>query len=740
MDLATGSLTGVALERNDGFDAFQSVSFTLPGSASASFGVAWADFDGDGDLDAAVNNQGGFSRLFRNDGSSFSELPFGIVPANTYSSTWGDVDNDGDLDLLAASSSGDLSAATGVDLLVNDGAGSFAAAGLHIPAGFNGSASWVDYDQDGDLDFFVQGGCSGSVGCQPSRLFRNDISKTNARPVAPSGLSAVQLADGRIRLAWSPGSDLQTTNVNLLTYELRIGTTSGQINICAPPADAGTGARRVCRPGPIRTNSWYLRGLPAGTYYWSVQAVDTAFAGSAWATQGTFMVTNTPPEVGLIADQRTLPGVPVSLTVAVSDGQSAPDQIVVAVTCTNTLMLPASGISLSGTTAQRSLVLTPSPLYAGETWVRATATDPQGSFTVREFRLIVDQFTEQDLGFDTPATYVLNASVVDLDDDGDLDLFLNGGLTRSSVSYPRMIGRNPGNGAFVWEPWNATNDPLSQVDWANSAQAWLDWDKDGRLDLVVNAGGAVCVFRNLGSGFAALPRVTRVGGFGGVSWNDFNHDGLIDGFQGSEILRQEGPLRFLALPQAPGGNPSWGNWIDFDSDGSADLLSGTVIYRQAANSFVMTTNVLEATFTRAVGDMDADGDDDVIGAYNSDIILSLNAGGVFTRKACGGSSYGNVLWGDFDHSGFNDLAYSYALYNGWPAHLHLNDGTPGFPLTNTVFSSAVTGALLAGDFDGDGDLDLLSTGGSLRLIRNRLGRTNAAPSTPVRWRSDAAHQ
>jgi len=38
---------------------------------------------------------------------------------------------------------------------------------------------------------------------------------------------------------------------------------------------------------------------------------------------------------------------------------------------------------------------------------------------------------------------------------------------------------------------------------------------------------------------------------------------------------------------------------------------------------------------------------------------------VFTRKACGGNSYGNVLCGDFDHNGFNDLAYSYALYNGW---------------------------------------------------------------------------
>jgi len=238
-----------------------------------------------------------------------------------------------------------------------------------------------------------------------------------------------------------------------------------------------------------------------------VQAVDTAFAGSAWATQATFTVTNTPPDVGLIADQHTLPGVPVS---AHGSSQRWPKRARPNCGGCHLHQRPAvcrpPGSRFPAPLAQRALVLTPSLLYAGETWVRATATDPQGSFTAREFRLIVDQFTEQDLGFEMPATYVLNASVVDLDDDGDLDLFLNGGLTRSGVSYPRMIGRNAGNGAFVWEPWNATNDPLSQVDWANSAQAWLDWDMDGRLDLVVNAGAPCACSATWGPDLRPCPR------------------------------------------------------------------------------------------------------------------------------------------------------------------------------------------------------------------------------------------
>ena len=71
-----------------------------------------------------------------------------------------------------------------------------------------------------------------------------------------------------------------------------MGTASGGNQVFSGMADA-TGLRRlpargVAQPG-LSTSEWTLR-LPAGTYYWSVQAVDTAFAGGAWASEQTVTV------------------------------------------------------------------------------------------------------------------------------------------------------------------------------------------------------------------------------------------------------------------------------------------------------------------------------------------------------------------------------------------------------------------------------------------------------------------
>jgi hypothetical protein len=54
-------------------------------------------------------------------------------------------------------------------------------------------------------------------------------------------------------------------------------------------ADVVSGTRLVPERGPVQpgvsTNEWTLEQLPAGTYYWSVQAVDGAFAGGSWAAE-----------------------------------------------------------------------------------------------------------------------------------------------------------------------------------------------------------------------------------------------------------------------------------------------------------------------------------------------------------------------------------------------------------------------------------------------------------------------
>jgi hypothetical protein len=69
-------------------------------------GVAWGDYDGDGDLDMYAANDFGRDALLRNNGdgtfSDVSKETGAFDPGYGMSSSWGDVDNDGDLDLYVS--------------------------------------------------------------------------------------------------------------------------------------------------------------------------------------------------------------------------------------------------------------------------------------------------------------------------------------------------------------------------------------------------------------------------------------------------------------------------------------------------------------------------------------------------------------------------------------------------------------------------------------------------------------
>ncbi len=124
-------------------------------------GVAFADVNGDGFVDLYVSNKGGANKLYLNSGNgSFNDVTAsagaGIdSPGFTMGSVFGDYDGDGDVDLyLATGGQYEIEANR---LFANNGDGTFtdvtAEAGVGLKA-FTYSASFADYDNDGDLDLY----------------------------------------------------------------------------------------------------------------------------------------------------------------------------------------------------------------------------------------------------------------------------------------------------------------------------------------------------------------------------------------------------------------------------------------------------------------------------------------------------------------------------------------------------------------------------------------------------------
>ncbi|MCP4410515.1 MAG: VCBS repeat-containing protein, partial [Gammaproteobacteria bacterium] len=132
-------------------------------------GLAWGDYDGDGDPDLFfVNFQGaikaplgnnamtvGRSALYRNEGAGhfidITEIAGLAQPSFGLGAAWGDYDNDGDLDLYITNYGPNT-------LYRNNGDGTFTdvaeAAGVGDDR-FSAGCVWGDYDNDGHIDLYV---------------------------------------------------------------------------------------------------------------------------------------------------------------------------------------------------------------------------------------------------------------------------------------------------------------------------------------------------------------------------------------------------------------------------------------------------------------------------------------------------------------------------------------------------------------------------------------------------------
>ncbi len=219
---------------------------------------------------------------------NFYDIHAGLIGVEFGSAAWGDYDNDGDLDILLTGE-GEY---YGYDVIIsrvyrNEGDYNFTDIEAGLSPVNNGSVAWGDYDNDGDLDILLTGSETSYPYNETSRVYRNDVIDANTAPGTPANLSA-SVSSGKVSLSWDKSTDNETQQ-NALTYNLRIGTSSGGVQISSPMADVSNGYRKVAAMGNTnQNNSWEIENLSCGKYYWSVQAVDNAYAGSAFATESSF--------------------------------------------------------------------------------------------------------------------------------------------------------------------------------------------------------------------------------------------------------------------------------------------------------------------------------------------------------------------------------------------------------------------------------------------------------------------
>ncbi|MDZ7266873.1 MAG: FG-GAP-like repeat-containing protein [candidate division KSB1 bacterium] len=340
--------------------------------------------------------------------------------------------------------------------------------------------------------------------------------------------------------------------------------------------------------------------------------------------------------------------------------------------------------------------------------------------------------------------YGHGASFGDYDGDGRPDIY--------AITYAanNLLYRNNGNGTFTDIAAAAgVQDPAGR----DRGMASADYDNDGDLDIYIMTGSSRSIlYRNNGNNtFSEVTQAAGVNMTGqgqGVAWGDYDNDGLLDLFVTQTVedncLFRQNPDHTFSDVTLSAGIGSYSEslqpvFFDVDLDGDLDLF----VTRKELQPNLLYLNNGNGTFTEqaaawgiaastphsqgaAVGDYDRDGDFDVyVCSYDSPNLLFRNNGRSFTEVAAsagvsvGAAGNRGALFADFDDDGWLDL---YVTRND-DNRLFRNNGDGTF---SDVSAAAGVNDFNRGyspscaDYDGDGDLDIFftNTGQNSVLYRN----------------------
>ncbi len=242
-----------------------------------------------------------------------------------------------------------------------------------------------------------------------------------------------------------------------------------------------------------------------------------------------------------------------------------------------------------------------------------------------------------------------------------------------------------------YTPWTAVDSGLKSSQ--GRGAAWIDYDGDGDLDLFLpnynssDSSESSKLYRNDGGKFTDTNSAIVAMFSGESDWGDYDNDGDLD-----LVLTRSGTTKlyrndsgylfdtYMSLGSSWAGDVAWG---DYDNDGDLDLaIIGESSISQISGKWVYSASL-----------------------YN-------NNKGTFTKvdAQLGQASFGSINWGDYDNdrdldlliSGFDSESEQYI------AKVFRNDNGRFTNINANLVP--VYGESAWGDYDGDGNLDILLTG------------------------------
>ncbi|MGH1364209.1 MAG: YCF48-related protein [Calditrichia bacterium] len=291
------------------------------------------------------------------------------------------------------------------------------------------------------------------------------------------------------------------------------------------------------------------------------------------------------------------------------------------------------------------------------TTLRAVVAQPGPGGTFGAFT----EVTPIDSVFVTPQDedfWVITTAPADFDLDGDLDIAVLGFYVvyNQSVDYRLLLLQNNGSSTQTQWDFEYISLPFDTLTSGASDMAWGDVDNDNDPDLVVGTNGKTILYRN--DAGSMVPTNTLLPGY----WEDNG--------------QAEFDLNSIS-------------WADYDNDGDADLLLPSVY-----------NNI---TFLHETKLMRNDGPNG-------------SGGWIFTEEtnaALTSAPHAQSFWADYDGDQDLDLLLiniEPLTFDGF-IRRYRNDGNGFFTPQDIIDSLTIEhGAANWGDYDADGDLDILIGG------------------------------